>query len=77
MRAVVEHRLADQLDLDLAVDALGRPDQHVVGVVVGRRPGVRRDRVRAPRGPIVSASRTTTQPVGVFHVVTSTLVPGS
>ena len=29
------------------------------------------------RGPIVSASRTTIQPVGVFHVVTSTFVPGS
>ena len=28
-------------------------------------------------GPIVSASRTTTQPDGVFHVVTSTFVPGS
>ena len=27
-------------------------------------------------GPIVRASRTTTQPDGVFHVVTSTLVPG-
>ena len=27
--------------------------------------------------PIVSASRTTTQPDGVFQVVTSTLVPGS
>ena len=30
-----------------------------------------------PRGPIVSASRTTIQPVGVFQVVTSTFVPGS
>ncbi len=30
-----------------------------------------------PRGPIVSASRTTIQPAGVFHVVTSTFVPGS
>ena len=28
-------------------------------------------------GPIVSASRTTIQPLGVFHVVTSTFVPGS
>ena len=27
-------------------------------------------------GPIVSASRTTIQPAGVFHVVTSTFVPG-
>ena len=29
------------------------------------------------RGPIVSASRTTIQPLGVFHVVSSTFVPGS
>ena len=28
-------------------------------------------------GPMVSASRTTIQPIGVFHVVTSTFVPGS
>ena len=28
-------------------------------------------------GPIVRASRTTTQPPGVFHVVTRTFVPGS
>src|SRR4051812_44422748 len=30
-----------------------------------------------PRGPIVSASRTTIQPFGVFQVVSSTFVPGS
>ncbi len=29
------------------------------------------------RGPIVSASRTRIQPVGVFQVVSTTLVPGS
>ena len=29
------------------------------------------------RGPIVSASRITSQPPGVFQVVTSTFVPGS
>src|SRR4051794_18466771 len=29
------------------------------------------------RGPIVSASRTSAQPVGVFHVVISVFVPGS
>ena len=28
-------------------------------------------------GPIVSASRTSIQPIGVFHVVTRTFVPGS
>ena len=49
--AVVERRLADQLDLDRALEALDRAHQHVVGVVVGRRPGVRRDRVRALPGP--------------------------
>ena len=75
--AVVEDRLADQLDLDAAFEALDRAHEHVVGVVVGRRPGVRRDHVLGLRGPIVSASRTTTQPLGVFQVVTRTLVPGS
>ena len=29
------------------------------------------------RGPMVSASRTTIQPAGVFQVVTSVLVPAS
>ena len=34
--------------------------------------------VSGPRvGPMISASRTTTQPAGVFHVVVRTLVPGS
>ena len=45
--AVVEDRLAHELDLDVAVDAADRPDQQVLGVVVGRRPRVRRDRVLA------------------------------
>ena len=45
--AVVEDGLADQLDLDLAVEAQDRAHQHVVAVVVGRRPGVGRDLVLA------------------------------
>ena len=45
--AVVEDGLADQLHLDLALQAAGRPHQQVVGVVVGRGPGVRRDLVLA------------------------------
>ena len=44
---VVEDRLADQLDLDLAVEAEHRAHEHVVAVVVGRRPRVRRDHVLA------------------------------
>ncbi len=43
--AVVEDRLADELDLDAALEALDRAHEHVVGVVVGRRPRVRRDLV--------------------------------
>ena len=43
--AVVEQRLADQLHLDPAVDALDRSHQHVLGVVVGGWPGVRCDGV--------------------------------
>ena len=61
----------------MAVDALDRAHEHVVAVVVGRWPRVRRDLVLARDGPIVSASRTSIQPCGVFHVVTSTFVPGS
>ena len=41
--AVIEHGLADQLDLDPAVEAQDRAHQHVVAVLVGRRPGVGRD----------------------------------
>ena len=43
--AVVEGRLADELDLDAPLDALDRADEHVVGVVVRRRTGVGRDLV--------------------------------
>ncbi len=43
--SVVEHRLAHEVDLHLALQALDRPHQHVVGVVVRRWPGVGRDRV--------------------------------
>ena len=45
---VVEDRLADQLDLDRVVDALDGAHQQVLGVVVGRRPRVRGDRVLGP-----------------------------
>ena len=47
--AAVEDRLADQFHLHLPVEALGRADQHVLGVVVGGRAGVWRDRVRPAR----------------------------
>ena len=50
--AVVEHRLAEQLDLGVAVDAGDRPDEDVVGLVVGRRTrvgGRRALRALAPR----------------------------
>ncbi len=39
---VVEHRLAHRLDLNRALDAFDVPHQHVIGVVIGRRPRVRR-----------------------------------
>ena len=45
--SVVERGLADELDLDVPVQALDGPHEHVVGVVVGRRPRVRRDGVLA------------------------------
>ena len=40
--AVVQHRLAHDLHLDLALQALDHAHQQVVGVVVGRRPRVAR-----------------------------------
>ena len=44
---VVEDRLADELDLDVAVDALRGPHEDVLGVVVGWGPRVRRHRIRS------------------------------
>ena len=76
--AVVEHRLADQLDLDLALDALDGAHQHVVGVVVGRRPGVRRDRVLAaarPHGQRVAHDDPAARACSTWS--TRMLVPGS
>ena len=49
--AVVEHRLADQLDLDLTVDARRGPHQDMISVIVGRGSGVRRDDVFALSRP--------------------------
>ena len=49
--AVVEHGLADQVDVDAALDALDGAHQHVVGVVVEGRARVRRDRVLASPRP--------------------------
>ena len=77
LAAVVEDRFAVELHLDLVLETHDHAHEHVVGVVVGggRVCGVVRS---TPwRGPIVSASLTSTQPVGVFQVVASTFVPGS
>ena len=49
--AVVEDRIAGQLDLDLALDALHGADEHMVGAVVGRRSGVRRHAILAGARP--------------------------
>ena len=75
---VVEDRLAHELDLDAAAEAPGRADEQVIGVVVGRRARVGRDRVLAAPGahrqrvahddPARSVER---------QVVTSVLLPGS
>ncbi len=40
--AVLEHRLADHLDLNLTLDALHRPDQDVISIEIGRRARVAR-----------------------------------
>ena len=49
--AVVEHRLADELDLDLALQTSDRSYERVIGVFISRGPGVRRDDVLARPGP--------------------------
>ena len=48
---VVERRLADELDLDVALEAFDRANEHVIGVVVGGRTRVRRDRVLVAARP--------------------------
>ena len=45
--AVIEGRFADQLELDAALDAERRAHEQMLAVLVGRRPGVRRDPVLA------------------------------
>ena len=45
--AVIESWLADELDLDAPLEALDGPHEHMLGVLVGRRASVRRDRVLA------------------------------
>src|SRR5262245_4353276 len=47
--AVVEHGLTDELDLDVAFQALDRAHEHVLAVVVGRWARVRSDRVHTVR----------------------------
>ena len=47
---VVEHGLADELDLHAAVDAADGAHEEVPGVLVGGRPGVRGDHVVVPAG---------------------------
>ena len=60
--AVVEHRLAEQLDLDRAVEALDRAHEHVVGVVVGRRARVRGRRARLALAPRADRSARRARP---------------
>ena len=75
---VVEDGLADELDLDVSLEALDGADEHVVGVVVGRRPRVRRDRrPRRPAAPWSARRGRRSSPHGVFQVVSRTFVPGS
>ncbi len=77
LAAVVEHGLADQLDLDVSLQALDRANEHVVGVVVRRRACVRRDLVLVVPRPHGQRGTNATHPLGVFQVVSRTFVPGS
>jgi hypothetical protein len=74
---LVEDGLAHQLHLHLAIQALRRPDQRVLGIVVGRRAGVRRDDIRFRHRTHGERVAPDDQPDAVFHVVTRTFVPGS
>ena len=47
---IVEVRLADQLQLEVALEAEGGAHQHMIAVVVDRRPGMRGDLVLAELG---------------------------
>ncbi len=49
--AVVESRLADELDLDMTVEAFDGAHEHVIRVVVRRRSSMGRDRVLPLRRP--------------------------
>ena len=79
-RAVVEHRLADDLDLHHPLDAFHDAHQHVVRVVVGRRagvaravrvvvPGAHRERVEHPDPPLRG------HPGGLDHVGPGDVAP--
>ena len=75
--AVVEVRLADQLELEIPIQAKDRANSmwSASSSTGGRVCGVIRSSPCC--GPIVRASRTRAQPVGVFQVVAKTFVPGS
>ena len=49
--SVVEDRFARQLHLDFAIEAHRDAHKHVVGVLIGRRAGMRRDQVLATARP--------------------------
>jgi hypothetical protein len=49
--AVIERRLADEVDLHHPVDARGRPHEGVVGILVGGWAGVGRDGIFAAARP--------------------------
>ena len=55
--SVVEHRLADEFDLDLPLQASDGSHQRVIGIFIGRGPRVRRDDVLARPGPQSSGHR--------------------
>jgi hypothetical protein len=74
---VVEIRLAEQLHIDRAINAEDDSHEQVMGVIVRGGPRVRSDLVVLWVGPMVSASRTTAQPVGRCQVVLRMFVPGS
>ena len=75
-RAVLEQRHHVDHDLHPSFDAMGQPQQRAGRRGVPGRPPVVRPSLVVCTGRTTSRSWTTSQPVGVCQVVSSTIVPG-
>ena len=72
--SVVEHRLAVDRDLHEPLQAFDRAEEQVVGLDVAGRAPLAGERRVSVHGPTLSASRTTSRPLRVIHVVSRTML---